>query len=165
MVYDECKVYGPYKCKDGRRRVVVEFPGRQRKTVSYPKFLVEKKIGRFLNDNETIDHNDRNVDNDDLSNLIIRDRSQHSSMDCKRIKPKETTCPNCGIITFVGSIVEQNRGKAIGFCSKKCIGKYGSEVRKDRRNKIKTEYSVQYTTLKEVNNQVPNSGLGTNLQN
>lgn len=67
--YTNCQIYGPYNRKDGRS---VIFP---RKSVSYPKYLKELELGRYLNDNETVDHNDQDFYNDTLSNLIVRFRS------------------------------------------------------------------------------------------
>jgi len=55
MVYQNCKLYGPYISKqDGRKRLVVVFPDRKRKTLSYPKYLVEKYLNRYLGDKETV---------------------------------------------------------------------------------------------------------------
>ena len=40
------KVYGPYIRRDGRQHVILRFEGGSGKTVSYPKFLMECKLGR-----------------------------------------------------------------------------------------------------------------------
>jgi len=46
------KVYGPYTRKDGRQHVIL-YENGTRKTVSYPKYLLETKLGRPLDSNET----------------------------------------------------------------------------------------------------------------
>jgi hypothetical protein len=54
------KVHGPYtRQQDGRQHVVVVFVDLSKKTISYPKYLMEQKLGRELDpDLETIDHID-----------------------------------------------------------------------------------------------------------
>ena len=64
------KVYGPYTRKDGRQHVVLYESGVP-KTVSYPKFLLEQKLGRSLNADETCDHIDNDYTNNDVSNLQV----------------------------------------------------------------------------------------------
>ena len=81
VVYENYVCYGPYIRKDGRSHVVLinkNNKDRQRVTVSYPKYLVEKHLNRYLNNNETVDHIDGNFFNNDISNLRVVDRSLHT---------------------------------------------------------------------------------------
>lgn len=49
MVYKNCKIYGPYRKKqDGREHVVIIYPDGRKSSVSYPKFLVENRRGKYL---------------------------------------------------------------------------------------------------------------------
>lgn len=48
MIYCGYKVYGPYKWKDGRWRVILKNLKQKQKTVSYPKYIVELHLGRYL---------------------------------------------------------------------------------------------------------------------
>lgn len=129
------KVYGPYTSKkDGRQRVVL-YDGKTRKTVSYPKYLVEQLLGITLKPNETVDHIDDNFTNNDPSNLRIITRSKHGKEDHKLIHPIELICIWCKTKhTQNYSDVKGNvkQGKAGPFCSKSCSGKYGTEVQNKR---------------------------------
>lgn len=133
--YDGCKVYGPYLRKDGRKHVIL-IKGRHRRTVSYPKFLVEQRMGRLLTEDETVDHQDRDFTNDDPDNLIIRTRSRHASVDAIRVTPLTLQCPTCGNSFETTKLAQvrgnRRRGKAGPFCSKKCAGRYGAEVQSGR---------------------------------
>ena len=77
---DYNKVHGPYSRPDGRKHVILNNTNIPKgtqgklKTVSYPKALKEIELGRVLDLDETIDHNDRNRSNDDTNNLIVRGR-------------------------------------------------------------------------------------------
>jgi hypothetical protein len=42
------KVWGPYKRKDGRQIVIVVERNGKRRTVSYPKWILELQLGRKL---------------------------------------------------------------------------------------------------------------------
>lgn len=132
MFYENIKkVYGPYFRKDGRQHVLIYFKDGTRKTVSYPKWIMENHIKRILNKNETVDHQDRDFTNNDLSNLIIRDKSEHSKLDAKRVKKIEIVCVWCGTRSFKEARdLDHNAklGKVGPFCSKKCTGYYGKSV-------------------------------------
>lgn len=136
--YADCKIFGPYRSsKDGRLRIVVQFPNGTKKTVSYPKYIKEIELGRYLLDNETIDHIDGNFLNNDLSNLKVIDRKEHATLDVERNKDVEVTCSYCGKkFTIKGSKLSQrNRTDRINtgyFCSKQCSGKYGADVQNGR---------------------------------
>ena len=44
MIYENCKIYGPYFNKvDNRQNIIIVFPDKTRKTISYAKYLMEKK--------------------------------------------------------------------------------------------------------------------------
>lgn len=96
-----------------------------KKTISYPKFLVECYLNKELSKEETIDHIDGDFNNNDFSNLRIVNRSQHSKDDSIKLIPLETKCPICGKKVLINSTNSYNRGKVTGFCSKKCSGFMG----------------------------------------
>lgn len=96
MVYEGYKVYGPYKRQDGRMHVcLLNKETGDRKTVSFPKFLVEMSRNKYLEKNETIDHVDRNFSNNDLSNLRIVDRREHARIDVLRLEEITLVCGVC----------------------------------------------------------------------
>jgi hypothetical protein len=146
-IYTDCKIYGHYVRKDGRKHVCVIFSDGSRKTVSYPKYLLEVHLNRYLNDDETVDHIDRDFNNNDIYNLRIIDRRQHAIDDAKRVDYMiEATCVWCN--TYMGKINHlnrsKNRTKAGPFCSKECIGQYGSSVQNGGKKLEKPLYKKRY---------------------
>lgn len=153
------RVYGPYTSKiDGRQRVVIySFEDNIRKTISYPKWLMEQKLGRELDPNlETIDHLDTDFLNNADGNMSIKDRVSHVTEDTRRVEAFTLVCIWCNK-TFKtkrpGDRIRANRiGCAGPFCSRRCQGQYGAELQNNRINKL--PYSDlpdrKYYTLKEI---------------
>ena len=138
------KVYGPYDKKNGRQIVIVQDEEGKRRTISYPKFLMEQRLGRELDPNkETVDHIDRDFKNNDPLNLRIIERSQHLKEDVKRRKPAELLCEVCNE-KFIknASYIYTNRkdGKAGPFCSRKCAGTYTMDVRQGKREPLVVDF-------------------------
>ena len=134
MVYKDCKLYGPYSnSADGRLRCMIVFPNKKRKTISYPKYLMEVHLGRYLDIDETIDHIDGNFLNNDISNLRVVYRKQHAIEDAVRNKDVIVNCEYCGKeFTIKGSKLHNRNRKdnhqSGYFCSKQCVGKYGQKI-------------------------------------
>jgi len=123
-------IHGPYVSKKSGRQHVVVIDNRtgERRTVSYPKWIMELQLGRPLDpETETIDHLDSNFDNNDLDNLRIVPRSEHSADDTRRVKLVKFICPWCQK-EFERSprLVRDKakKGKSGPFHSKECAGKY-----------------------------------------
>lgn len=138
MVYDNCKIYGPYLRKDGRQHMCLVYPSGKRTVVSYPKYLMEKYLGRYLKKEETVHHIDHDFTNNELSNLKILDKITHARLDIKRLKSIEVKCTMCGKL-FVIDARQQNDKNRYGsgyFCSRECGGRYGAEIQNGKRNKI-----------------------------
>jgi hypothetical protein len=128
------KVYGPYTRKDGRQHVII-YENGNRKTVSYPKYLVETKLNIKLKDNETVDHIDGNFLNDDFRNLRVVDRAEHASDDSLKIIEKiiKRNCLFCG---KEFEFKTTDRYKTGSYCSRSCTGKYGQMVQTGKIEKI-----------------------------
>lgn len=148
MAYgDGFKVWGPYKRKDnGRQLVIVVDNNGNKRTISYPKWLLELQMGRPLDpDLETVDHKDSDINNNDLSNLRIVPRSEHSADDTRRVKNVKLTCAWCKK-EFERSprLVRDKarKGKAGPFCSKKCAGKYSRMLQLKLIDKFDTQKSI-----------------------
>lgn len=155
MVYENCKIYGPYSSKKDRRlRIFVIFPDEKRTTISYPKYLMEVHLNKYLEPNETVDHIDGNFLNNEISNLQILDRKIHCCNDANRNKDVTVTCMYCGkSFTIKGNTI-RNRNRTDKhqsgyFCSKVCSGKYGKQIQLGLKqhqivNKIKPDtYKVK----------------------
>lgn len=118
-----------YTNKDGRTRVYLK---DSKKVISYPRYLMEKELGRPMEPNEDVHHKDENPLNNDISNLEIRIHGEHQREHSTKYFDKIMTCAWCGK-EFVWSARQQrthngnlsrNRTGHI-FCSKSCCGSYG----------------------------------------
>jgi hypothetical protein len=124
------KVYGPYTRADGRQHVIL-YDGKNRRTMSYPKWLTEQRLGLTLKKEDTVDHVDRDVRNNRSDNLAVLERSVHASLDVTRVHRVSVKCIWCKQ-KFEVRPSQANRytklGKAGPFCSKICSGRYGAYV-------------------------------------
>lgn len=132
-VYENCKIYGPQKGKDNRLRIRVVFPDGKIAFRSYPKYLMEVHLGRYLDKDETVHHIDGNPLNNDINNLVVINRAEHASNDVIRNKDVTVTCQYCGKeFTIPGSHLHDRNRKDCNcsgyFCSRECTGKYGNAV-------------------------------------
>ena len=134
MVYENViKTNGPYLGKDGRYRIILKFNDGTKKGMSYPKYLMEIHLERYLEKDETVDHIDGNPLNNELSNLRVLNRQEHCSNDCIRNNSIIVTCTYCGK-TFeiegskINSRNRRDRHQSGYFCSRRCSGKYGKEI-------------------------------------
>lgn len=138
-LYKNCEIYGPYKSKkDKRSRIVIRWPDKSLTCISYPKYLMELHLGRYLNDDETIDHIDGNVENNDLSNFQILDRLEHVKIDNPSTKSENYICQNCNkqfvmegwqVAKFINN--RKHRPNQNGpFCSRSCVSKYSQKLKR-----------------------------------
>lgn len=126
------KTYGPYTRPDGRKIVIVKDDKGNSRTVSFPKYIMEQHLGKQLDpDDGTVDHLDFNFDNNDLSNLRVVPRDQHSADDTRRVKLIKLKCQQCKK-DFERSprlLRDKSKKGAKGiFCSRSCAGKYNRAV-------------------------------------
>lgn len=150
-------VYGPYKRSDGRQIVIVVENNGERRTVSYPKWLLEVQLGRRLDpDKETVDHIDRDFNNNDLNNLRIMPRDEHSAADTRRSRDAKFTCAWCGK-EFERSprLVrdKSKKNKAGPFCDKSCAGRYSRMLQLKLIEKLGPQPFIQseyYRNTKEA---------------
>jgi hypothetical protein len=133
--FREYRVYGPYVASDGRSRVIL-YKNKQKKTMSYPKFLWWKEKDILLEDHEQIHHKDEDFTNNDLNNFMVRTRYDHMHL---HVKSETHNCVWCDkIIELKGLKLSRRKthcalGKAGPFCSRKCTGEYGAEVQRSRK--------------------------------
>lgn len=121
------KVYGPYFRKDGRQHIVIVHDDGRKQTKSYPKYLLEQKLGRELVDDETCDHIDGDFQNNALDNLQVLSLVDNVKKSVVRAEMVELSCKVCGTIFTRRAALEKYdrdvRKKDGPFCSKQCVGK------------------------------------------
>ena len=93
---DVKKIYGPYPNNDNRLFVVLYYQSLLKKTVSFPKLLLELSINRRLVDDETCDHIDRDYHNDAIENLRVLSRVENGKQGAKPPKIVDLICAYCG---------------------------------------------------------------------
>lgn len=132
MALDYVKVYGPYKSHHGRQIVIVVEKDGTKRTVTYPKFIMEKHLGRKLDpDSESVDHKDSDINNNAISNLELVPRAEHSANDTRRVLPATLKCSWCkNLFERSPRVVRDKHRKGVSgaFCSRSCSGKYARAI-------------------------------------
>jgi hypothetical protein len=94
--------------------------------MSYARYLLEIKLGRYLTDNEEADHIDENKYNDNINNLQIL-AHQRNVAKSNKSEMLKVTCRFCDKIfeiemrRYMHNQIKQ--GKAGPYCSKRCAGR------------------------------------------
>ena len=130
-------------CSDGRIRAYCKYDDGTKKIVSYPRILMEEKLGRPLEPYEDVHHIDGNKRNNDISNLSVIVHGEHQ----KQHNPQkyfdiEAICDVCKR-KFIWTAKRQGRyyrdircgRNRIISCSKKCSGYYGRQEQLRRNSK------------------------------
>lgn len=154
------RVYGPYNNgNDDRKIVIIVDDDGNRRTISYPKYLLEQHLGRPLHpDLETVDHRDRDHNNNDINNLRIVPRNQHSKDDTRRVKLVKFKCSLCDK-EFERSprlVRDKSKKGCTGiFCSRQCSGRYSRKVQLGLIEKFPVQpytESEYYRNIKNLDN-------------
>lgn len=114
---------------DKRKRVDLVNSNSDRTTISYARYLVSVREGRYLTDDEEVDHHDTDCTNDDLSNLILMSKAEHLEKTTKENTTgrthSECVCAYCGTIFLREKRnVKKNPNQMNVFCSRSCNGKF-----------------------------------------
>lgn len=153
-MYENYKFYGPYKAKDGRLRLFIKNKNGDKHTISYPKYIIELHLGRYLEKNEQVDHIDGNPLNNNIENLQILKLKNHQILDALRNNDVTVNCKYCNkLFTIKGKLLSgRNRPDKPNygyFCSRQCSGKYGKEIQLGLKthiiidNIVTTKYKVK----------------------
>jgi hypothetical protein len=132
--YSGWTIYGPYQRKEDLRRHVVAYDGINRVTISYPRFILECKLRRILNENEEVHHKNEIEFHDILENLEVVNSTEHR----KNHNTNEVeffTCPQCNNLFSMEGLrlsrmkSERRRRPDLRgpYCSKSCSGKAGKK--------------------------------------
>lgn len=152
-------------CPDQRRRVFLYNSETERATLSYARYLMSVKLGRFLEPTEHVDHIDENRTNDEIGNLQILTPEENYA---KHKAWRESNglaafqvileCPVCEEAFTKRSRVVQQRfeqGKMI-TCSKRCSAKHllslGVITLTNGSNKIKVN-PCDHSMIVELRNE------------
>ena len=143
-----------YHGKDGRLRVYVR---ETKKTISYPKYLMEKELGRKLSPNEHVHHMDEDPLNNEVTNLKVMTDSDHARGHMTKYTDTIAVCGWCGQ-EFLWTGLQQQRfhterrtgrhKSVLPFCSRSCSGYYSRKIQDDKssrssRRKL-TDEQVKY---------------------
>lgn len=119
------RVTGPYQRKDKRFHIVLNNSSlsngdpKKLRTLSYPKALIEVEINRLLSDEETVDHIDENVENNELINLQILTRA--ANIQKSLMNGNWFQCLNCKKLVYRTPSKIKDIEISV-FCSYSCRG-------------------------------------------
>lgn len=116
---------------DSRQRVTLHRPDKTGTIISYARYLMSVKLGRYLTEDEEVDHINTDPTDDSIENLQVLSVLQHKIKSAKEVECEkdELTCANCGKVFLRPSRVQLYVSHKNVFCSYSCNGKfyYGSE--------------------------------------
>jgi predicted Zn-ribbon and HTH transcriptional regulator len=92
--------------------------------VLFHRKVMENHLGRYLSKHEIVHHKDGNKKNNELHNLEVMLRTEHSSLHAKHGRTViSCTCANCGLVFHREKGITYKRYKR-QFCSRACNGKF-----------------------------------------
>ncbi len=146
---EQVKIWGPYTCSDGRRRVDVKTSGNPNGTTHLlAKIVLEIKLGRKLLPGETVDHIDEDKTNDQSDNLqplSLRNNALKSTL--YRHGPIGV-CVGCGVGFELSrhQTSVRARSKPGPYCSKSCASQ---KVNRSAANSLERGVP-EYKRLSEI---------------
>ena len=123
-------VYGPRFHEIENRNYVVLYnkDSKQRKCISYARYLMSIKLQRFLLKSEEVDHKDNNKSNDDIENLQILTSLENAkkAANVKGVRFGKFLCPQCSVVfeRRIGLSHIQQKTKLADFCTRSCRMKH-----------------------------------------
>lgn len=133
ILYEGYKIYGPYKRKDNRQHVVAYKSKYFKYTISYPRYLMEIHLGRYLKISEDVHHIDNDVTNNALENFEIVNKRLHVSNHNRVYNFVTLFCVGCGKEVLLDPIQHRqlesnrrNKGTMGPYCSKSCNGHFNN---------------------------------------
>lgn len=86
--------------KENRRTLIlyrgINGNGQKRSSTQYARYKLAVHLGRYLTEDETVDHIDNDKTNDDISNLQILSKYENIRKSQKKLPPLIGTCFICG---------------------------------------------------------------------
>lgn len=129
MAKEDVRVYGPYTRKDGRKHVILIYPDSSRRTVSYPRWLVEQKLEHPVPDKYDVHHENEDHTDDSDSNLKLKLHTEHCADHSRYPTTKVSIiCAYCKAHALKeGRAVRRKKASGRFFCSRVCVGKWTRE--------------------------------------
>ncbi len=128
MVEEGVRIYGPYLRKDGRKHVILIDAVGNRRTVSYPRWLMEQKLGHEVPVELDVHHENEDFTDDSDDNLKLKLHTEHCS-DHSRYPTVLITiiCARCSSRALKRSrnirSNQYSKKRKGPFCSRHCAGK------------------------------------------
>ena len=111
-----------YMGNRGRRVITLIKSDKARKTISYARYVLACKVGRFLTEDEDADHvNDDRLD-DRSENLQILSKKANRQKSVAGPKTVLVTCFHCGEKFLKKKKYMKDSTKH--FCNRQCLGKH-----------------------------------------
>lgn len=85
-----------YTAKDRRQRLVYVDEDGKHRSKSFPRILMEMKLGKPLDPEDDVHHLDYNPTNNNLDNLDVVNHIQHCREHSQKYFDMEFICPICG---------------------------------------------------------------------
>ena len=151
-MYEGKKVYGPYTRKDGRQIIILKTPGSvyDHQTISYPKYIVECALNRYLSKDETVDHINGDFTDNRLENLRVVARSIHCKSHITKRRYLKYTCNICGKEFYTTQTGRTTCG------SKNCIGKCAHVLGYNKGNNFVSIHDApEYDNLRNIVQDIP----------
>lgn len=92
----ELQIRNVYQRQDGRWIAYCVDDKGNSHIVSYPRILMEQKLGRPLEPDEDVHHIDGNTDNNSLNNLELRKHGEHQQEHSQKYVDTIEVCMICG---------------------------------------------------------------------
>lgn len=130
------------KNREGRNVIDLYKNDKERKTISYARYLLSVKLGHEIPSGYEVDHIDNDKTNDDMNNLqAISSQENKLKQQWNYVLNIQNvfgcSCANCGInflITERDLNAKLAQNVELAFCSKSCSAKYNYQLTKMRNS-------------------------------
>lgn len=163
--YWGCTRYGPYlgKQENSREFYVLIFPNKQRKSITVSRYMWETQHKQHLPTHISIDHINRNKNDNRIGNLQPLLLPKHAHLDAQFLKPYDTFCGYCGapvqlkgiqLHNFIANSKRASSTRTGPFCGRSCASKFGRLIQLKRVTPILNKINAEYERIDIKNKNV-----------